>query len=133
MHSPRPALQLPDDVNHLVRVQHVGQPLVGAAAVLLALAAEEGGVVGPVGLTRGGDGGEDGLGLEVGHALGLAPDVEVAPPLVDRAGGGQVAGKKRRTWVEFSIVIVFLVSSFKRKGSVLHFFGNPFQCVGREF
>ena len=95
MHSPRPALQLPDDVNHLVRVQHVGQPLVGAAAVLLALA-EEGGVVGPVGLTRGGDGGEDGLGLEVGHALGLAPDVEVAPPLVDRAGGGQVAGKEER-------------------------------------
>ena len=84
----RTALDPPDDLHHLIRVQELDLLCLG---VSLSRRHQWVVVIDVCHWVC-----DDGLGLEVGHALGLAPDVEVAPPLIDRAGGGQVAGKEER-------------------------------------
>lgn len=84
VHCPGPDLDLPDDLDHLVGVEQLQAFhgilaavffFVGAQA-LVPLRLED-----PVGPDH--HHGCYGLALEVGHALGLAPSVEIAPPFVD--------------------------------------------------
>ena len=84
---PRPPLDLADDVDHLVRVdpRFLGpRPHGGGLLHLLEVHVGHG--------WRG----RDGLGLEVGHALGLAPHVQVAPPLLHRGHVKVAATRKCR-------------------------------------